>query len=103
MYVEYEHLNGADKTLKEIVGFDGKADLEEPNSETREEREHEIETKLILSSDFGEWNLRENFIGVKNLHEGRWEFGYAAGLSRPLAAASGRSMHVLCRTIRSRS
>jgi hypothetical protein len=89
LYVEYEHLNGADKTLKEVVGFDSKADLEEPNSETRQEREHEFETKLILSSDFGEWNLAENFIGVKNLHEGVWEFGYTAGLSRPLAAVTG--------------
>jgi len=89
LYVEYEHLNGADKTLKEIVGFDSKADLAEPNSQTREEHEREIETKLILSSDIGEWNLSENFTGVKNVHEGRWEFGYAVGLSRPLAAATG--------------
>ena len=26
LYVEYEHVNGADKTLKEVVGFDGKQD-----------------------------------------------------------------------------
>src|SRR5215468_3333442 len=48
LYVEYEHLNGADKTLKEIVGFDGVADLAVPNSEAREEHGNELETKLIL-------------------------------------------------------
>jgi hypothetical protein len=89
LYVEYEHLNGGDKTLKEIVGFDNKDDLNEPNSVSRHEREHEIETKLILSSEIGEWNLSENFIGVKNIHEGPWEFGYALGLSRPVKAATG--------------
>jgi len=89
LYVEYEHLNGADKTLKEIVGFDSKEDLRVPNSVARHETEHEFETKLILSSEIGQWNLAENFIGVKNIHEGQWEFGYALGLSRPLKAPVG--------------
>ena len=84
LYLEYEHLNGADKTLKEIVGFDNKEDLAEPNSETRHQHEREIEPKLILSSDFGEWNLSENFIGAKDLNGGPWEFGYAVGVSRSL-------------------
>jgi len=90
IYVEYEHLNEADKTIKEVVGFDGKDDFIEPNSVTREEHEHELETKLILSSQIGQWNLAENFIGEKHLNGGPWEFGYAVGLSRPLAAATGR-------------
>lgn len=90
LYVEYEHINGADKTLKEIVGFDGKEDLKVPNSEGRREHENEIETKLILSSDIGDWNISENFIGEKNLNRGRWEFGYAVGVSRPLAASTGK-------------
>src|SRR5215510_14957371 len=90
LYVEYEHLNGADKTLKEIVGFDSKEDLAVPNSVAREEKEREIETKLILSSEIGQWNLSENFIGSKNVHGEKWEFGYAVGLSRSLAAGTGR-------------
>jgi len=90
LYVEYEHINGADKTLKEIVGFDGKEDLKVPNSVGRREHENEIETKLILSSDIGDWNISENFIGEKNLNRGRWEFGYAVGVSRPLAASTGK-------------
>jgi hypothetical protein len=89
LYVEYEHLNGADRILKEIVGFDSKDDLTVPNNEARQETEHELETKLILSSDIGLWNVSENFIGVKNIHEGRWEFGYSAGIGRTLAAPSG--------------
>jgi hypothetical protein len=89
LYIEYEHLNGADKILKEIVGFDGTADLAVANSEARLEHEREIETKLILSSDIGAWNLSENVIGAKNLHGGPWEFGYAVALSRPLATPSG--------------
>jgi hypothetical protein len=90
LYVEYEHLNGADKTLKEIVGFDSKEDLAVPNDVAKHEKERELETKLILSSDIADWNLSENFIGVKNVHGGPWEFGYAVGLSRPLAHPSGR-------------
>jgi hypothetical protein len=90
LYVEYEHLNGADKALKEIVGFDGKEELAEPNDELREEHEREIETKLILSSQIGQWNLAENVIGAKNLHGEKWEFGYVVGLSRPLGTATGR-------------
>lgn len=97
LYVEYEHVNGADKALKEVVGFDGKQDYAEPNGETRLEREHEIETKLILSSQAKGWNIAENMIGVKNVHEGVWEFGYAFGLSRPLALAARSDVCTLCR------
>ena len=90
LYVEYGDFNGGDKTLKEIVGFDGKEDLMVPISEARREHKHEIETKLILSSEIGDWNLSENFIGEKNLNEGRWEFGYAIGVNRPLATPTGK-------------
>jgi hypothetical protein len=88
LYVEWEDINGADKTMKEVVGFDGQADHGEPNSETRREHEHEIETKLILSSDFKGWNISENFTGEKNLGHEPWEFGYAVGASRPLRLAA---------------
>src|SRR5262249_40359675 len=60
LYLEYEHVNGADKTLKEIVGFDGKSDQAVPNAEARFEHEREIETKLILSSQVRGWNVSEN-------------------------------------------
>jgi hypothetical protein len=92
LYVEYENLNEADKAMIEVVGFDGEADYVPPNSLLRQRVDHELETKLILSSDFKGWNISENFITEKNLGHDPYEFGYAAGASRPLAlAASARS------------
>ncbi len=96
-YVEYEHLNGADKTLKEIVGFDRKNDLLEPGSVTRHEHEHEIETRLIFSQKLKDWDISENFIGEKNLANEPWEFGYAVAVSRPLAVPSSGNRCVWCR------
>ncbi len=86
LYVEYENISGADKTIKEGVGFDNQLDFSEPNSELRKEHNHEIETKLILSSDYKGWNISENFIGEKNLGHQPWEFGYAWGVSRAATA-----------------
>jgi hypothetical protein len=97
LYIEYEHVNGADKTLKEIVGFDGREDQNLPNREARLEHETELETKLILSSQIRGWNVSENIIGVKNIHEGVWEFGYAFGMSRPLALAASADACTFCR------
>lgn len=87
LYVEYENINGADKTLKEVVGFDNQFDFSGPNSELTKEHDHEIETKLILSSDYKGWNISENFIGEKNLGHKPWEFGCALAASRPLRLA----------------
>jgi hypothetical protein len=87
LYVEYERLSG-DKALKEVVGFDGHEDGLEPNAVARQEIEHELETRLILSSDFKGWNVSENFLGEKNLAHEPWEFGYAVGISRPLGLAA---------------
>lgn len=83
-YLEYENVNEASRIQKEIEG--GGPDLTSSNRELREEHAHELETKLILSSDFRDWNISENFIAAKNLSapEGV-EFGYALGVSRPLA------------------
>ncbi len=91
-YVEYENTSGADKTILEVVGHDGQADLAGPNGEARREHQHEAELKLILSSNVKDWNIAENFIAEKNLGHEPWEFGYAIGVARPLrGAASGRS------------
>ena len=86
LYFEFANLNGADKALKEVVGFDSQFDQNTPNAEARIEKKREIETKLILSSNFNGWNLAENLIAEKNLSNQPWEFGYAVGLSRPLAS-----------------
>src|SRR5581483_4407500 len=50
LYLEFEDINGADKTLLEVVGHDGLDDLAGPNAEARLEKQREIEAKLILGS-----------------------------------------------------
>jgi hypothetical protein len=85
LYIEYEHVNGADKILKEIEGHDVESDFLIPNAEARQETKNELELKLILGSNFKGWNVSENFLFVKNFAGEPWEFGYAVGASRPLA------------------
>ena len=96
LYVEFESLNGADKTLLEVVGHDIESGHAIPNRETRAETKHEVEAKLILSSSLGSWNLSENLIAEKNLAEDSWEFGYAVGVSRPLALAARPNACTFC-------
>jgi hypothetical protein len=98
IYVEYENLSRADRGLLEVTGHDSVADLRLTNAQGRSETERSLEMKLILSSNAKGWNISENFIAEKDLNESEpWEFGYALGISRPLAlAASGRSC-VFCR------
>jgi hypothetical protein len=88
LYVEFENTSAADKTIKEVVGFDSAADHAVPNGVASLEHDHEVETKLILSSDYKGWNISENFLGEKNLGHEPWEFGYAVGASRPFRLAA---------------
>jgi len=97
LYVEFEDINGADKAVKEVVGHDSEGDFAEANHEARREREREIETKLILSSNFKGWNVAENFIAEKNLANEPWEFGYAVGVSRPLGLEASPRACDFCR------
>src|SRR5215471_2009944 len=96
LYVEFENLNGADKSLLEIVNHDGNDDLLEPNSEARLERKRELEAKLILGSYFKGWTIAENFIAEKNVRHEPFEFGYAIGISRPLALAARAELCSFC-------
>jgi hypothetical protein len=96
LYVEFENINGADKALLEVVGHDGKDDLIQPNADARGEKKREIEAKLILSSHFKGWTIAENFIAEKNVRHAPYEFGYAAGISRPLALAARPDRCNLC-------
>ena len=84
LYVEYEHISGADKILKEIEGHDGDADSADSNAVARREHKHELEFKLLLSSTYKGWNFVENTLAAKNLANEPWEFGYALAASRPL-------------------
>jgi hypothetical protein len=85
LYLEYEDIDGADKTMLEVVGHDVESDHAPPNRELRREHKRELEAKLILGSSLADWDLSENFIAEKNLAGAPWEFGYAVGFSRPLA------------------
>ena len=96
LYVEFENINGADKSLLEIVDNDGDADLIEPNAEARSEKKREIEAKLILGSYFKGWTFAENFTAEKNVRHAPFEFGYAVGVSRPLALAARPDLCNFC-------
>ena len=95
-YIEYEHISGADKILKEVEGHDGEADFLDPNADSRKEHKNEIELKLILSSNFKDWNFSENILAAKNLANEPWEFGYALGASRPLALKASAKRCSFC-------
>jgi hypothetical protein len=95
-YVEFENINGANKSLLEIVNHDGRDDLAAPGGDARLEKKREIEAKLILSSYLKGWTIAENFIAEKNVRHEPYEFGYAAGISRPLALAARPERCNLC-------
>jgi hypothetical protein len=84
VYIEYENISGADKILKEIEGHDVESDTGNNNALSRQEHKHELELKLLLSSNYKGWNFVENTLAAKSLANSPWEFGYALGASRPL-------------------
>jgi hypothetical protein len=96
LYLEFEDINGADRALLEVVNHDGNADLIQPTSDVRHEKKRELEAKLILGSHFKGWTIAENFIAEKNVRHEPYEFGYAAGVSRPLALAARPERCNLC-------
>jgi len=85
IYLEYEAINEASRIQKEVVGS-GALSFEDGVAHLRSEHARELEAKLILSSTVNAWNIAENFIVERNLSEAEgFEFGYAAGVSRPLS------------------
>jgi hypothetical protein len=96
LYVEFENINGADRTLLEVVNHDGKADLAESTIDGRGEKKRELEAKLILGSHVRGWTIAENFILEKNVRHEPFEFGYAVGVSRPLALKARAEGCVFC-------
>ncbi len=95
LYVEFANINESDKTIREVVGHDGRGDLVPRNR--RLEKKREVELKLILSSNFKGWNVSENFIAEKNLKAFPWEFGYAIAAGRPLRLLAGSRNCSFCR------
>ena len=97
LYVEYEHISGADKIRKGVEGHDVEADDLPPNAILRKEEKNELEFKLLLSTTYKGWNFVENTTAVKNLSNEPWELGYALGASRPLALKASAQRCSFCR------
>lgn len=98
LYVEYENINGADRSFLEVMNHDSISDLYLTNAQARAEKEKALELKLILSSYVRGWNISENFITEKALNASEpWEFGYALGVSRPLALSARSHACIFCR------
>ncbi len=87
LYVEYEHLNEATRIEKEIVGAGALSS--EPLSALTATAAHEFEARVILSSQFREWNVSENLILERNISASEGvEFGYSGAVSRSFRAWS---------------
>jgi len=95
IYIEFENTS-ADKALREVVGHDGRDDFFESNAAARQDKERELELKLILGSNYHGWNISENIIAEKNLSNEPWEFGYAVAASRPLSLAASAHNCTFC-------
>lgn len=96
LYVEFENINAANKSLLEVVGHDGVGDFAQRNAAGRQEKKRELELKLILGSNYKGWNFSENLIFEKNLSNSPWEFGYAVAAGRPLKLAASAKKCALC-------
>ena len=98
LYIEYEQISEADKIIKEVEGHDVESDHAPPNRDLRRGHDHELEFKLLLSKSFQGWNVAVNPLATKNLSPSNpWEFGYAAGASRPLALRASPNQCSFCR------
>ena len=97
LYVEYENVNKTDKSYLEVTGNSSTQTLAVPNAALRKELERSAEVKLILSSNVKGWNISENIIGEKAVNEAEaWEFGYVAGVSRPLRLTGSARQCTFC-------
>ncbi len=96
LYVEYESVSRADKSILEVTGHDGISSFQVNNSQSHPIVEHSLESKLILSSNFKGWNVSENFIAEKNLSNEPWEFGYSLGAARPLTLVASSQRCTFC-------
>ncbi len=83
LYMEYEDLDPTTRFRMEVSGReDGKG---EPR-ELEGKRERILETRLILSRDFGPWNLAFDWINETDTRrDGFTDFGYATGIRRNMA------------------
>jgi hypothetical protein len=96
LYLEYEGVNEASSIDKEVEGHSEISSGR--NAELANTPVHELEAKLILSSDVHDWNLAGNFLATKNFAASEGiEFGYSFGVSRPLARIASSGTCRFCR------
>lgn len=81
VYMEYEHLKRATRYKMETSGWIDAPYLEpageslDPNADERI-----METRVVLSEDFGPTNVAFNWINETDLKRGRTDFGYSFGV-----------------------
>jgi len=78
LYVEYEDLSLDTRYKMEVSGW-----VRPPYRDNGKEpdRERIMETRLVLSQDFGPWNVAANWINESDLqNDGLTAFGYAVGV-----------------------
>lgn len=78
VYVEYENLHPSTRYKMEVSGWVDPPYAEVPHVEPA--REKIMESRLILSQDFGSWNIAFNWINESDLQSGRNAFGYSTGI-----------------------
>lgn len=78
LYSEYEHLDLATRYKMEVSGWVHPPYREEETTEEKDERI--LETRVILSHDFGATNVTFNWINETDLRNGRTDFGHALGV-----------------------
>jgi len=82
LYMEYEDLDPATRFKMEVSGRED--DKGDPG-ELEGKRERILETRLILSRDFGPYNIAFNWINETDTRRGGFtDFGYALGIRRIL-------------------
>lgn len=78
VYAEYEDLDPRTRFKMEVSGWVRPPYEEEDGVEP--DRERVLETRLVLSEDFGPVNFAFNWINEDNMGSGRTAFGYATGV-----------------------
>jgi hypothetical protein len=87
LFAEYEQLQPEHRYLH---GVTGRTD-DEAEDEDEGATEHELETRLILGQGISKrLTVAFNWINETSFDTGRWEFGYAAGLTYALFKKGGR-------------
>ncbi len=77
IYAEYEDLDPNTRFKMEVSGW---ARPPYKEAEDESDRERIMETRLVLSEDFGPVNAAWNWINETDVTTGRTAFGYAAGV-----------------------